>query len=37
MEEEILESNIEGLWVRTESGKNVLIKMSQEAQEVIFK
>ena len=34
---EILESEVEGLWVKTEAGKNILIKISETAQEVLFK
>lgn len=36
-QEEILNAEVKGILVRTESGENVLIELSQEAQEVLFK
>lgn len=33
---EILESEIRGLWVETSEGKNVLLKLNEESQRVLF-
>ncbi len=33
---EIIESEIRGLWVETPQGKNILIKLSEESQKVLF-